>query len=285
MVVTDDSGDLEPLVREIEDERVRYFRNPRRLGMAGNSTEALRRARGSFLGLLHDDDRYLPEFLETLLGRFDADPELGVVFSDALVDDGRPPFRRIAYPVREGRHDHFLPVILECNPILPSLALMRRQTWEEGEASHPLPTDITTADTVLWIRAALLGWPFHFVAEPLVVYSSHEGQLTADEELFRNNHVWLWERFEFDDEETERMRRDVLARALVARAITHLRRDRPEAARTDLARARALSAEGRTSRARLVGALARHPRAVRPVERAWRLARPRPARRTEPSGS
>jgi len=48
------------------DSRVRYQRNKRRLGLAGNWNALANTARGEFLIIIGDDDRLLPEFVETL---------------------------------------------------------------------------------------------------------------------------------------------------------------------------------------------------------------------------
>src|SRR2546425_3765166 len=86
VVVGDDSGDLEPVVNRFGDPRVRYLRNPRRLGMAGNWNAVLDRADGRLLGLLMDDDRLLPGFVRSTVSQFEEDPSLGVVFTNHLLD-------------------------------------------------------------------------------------------------------------------------------------------------------------------------------------------------------
>src|SRR5918911_1825747 len=49
------------------DARVRYRRNPYNLGLAGNWNALADAARGEFLVIIGDDDRLLPEFVETLI--------------------------------------------------------------------------------------------------------------------------------------------------------------------------------------------------------------------------
>lgn len=55
------------LARANEDARLRYYKNPRRLGLAGNWNALAERAVGSYLIIIGDDDRLLPEFVEALL--------------------------------------------------------------------------------------------------------------------------------------------------------------------------------------------------------------------------
>jgi GT2 family glycosyltransferase len=260
VVVGDDSGELEPVVDQIADSRLRYFRNPQRLGMAGNWTAVLDRARGSLVGLLMDDDRLLPGYLESVVDRFDRDPSLGVVFTDIYFSDGKR-LRRRRCDLPPGRYENFLLPLLEHNkPVVPSAALMRAEVWQ---AVRPLP-DLQTADVVMQIRAALADWPFFYVDQPLMSYRLHEGQLSSLQG-FRDEVVGLWELFEFDDPKAERLRRRYLAQVLVARGAMHLRLRRPDAARADITRAAELDPGSVGLRGRAVGFLASHPRLAPPT--------------------
>lgn len=58
ILVTDDAGsdDNRRVVESFTDARLCYRRNATRLGSAGNHREALKIARGEYIGLLNDDD-------------------------------------------------------------------------------------------------------------------------------------------------------------------------------------------------------------------------------------
>lgn len=256
VVVGDDSGNLEASVAAIGDPRVRYHRNPTRLGMAGNWNAVLDRARGRYLGLLMDDDRLLPGFLGRTVGLFETDPSLGVIFTNHLLDeDGELRIRRCR--LAGGRYERFLGHYLEHMPVAVSAALMRRDVWTRV---RPLP-DLKTADVVLHVRAALAGCAFHYVDEPLMAYRTHPGQLSSDQH-FRDDVVAAWEQFEFDDPECERLRRGRLARALTSRAAGRLKHGDAEQARADIARARLLERRAIRLRDRAIGYLATHPSLV-----------------------
>src|SRR5436190_21966734 len=49
------------------DARVRYWRNPRNLGLAGNWNALADAAHGELMVIIGDDDRLLPEFVERLV--------------------------------------------------------------------------------------------------------------------------------------------------------------------------------------------------------------------------
>jgi glycosyltransferase involved in cell wall biosynthesis len=282
VVISDDSGGLEPVVCEFDDPRVRYHRNESAAGPVANIRTAFGLARGSLLALLDDDDRLLPGFLKEVVHRFDSDPELGVVFTDCYLEAGRrrAPRRPRLTP---GRHDTLLREILEYCPMVPSATVMRRAVWEDGERELPL-VDTGLGDHTMRIRAALGGWPFYYVDEPLVAYRVHEGQMTWTDEALWARSIATYGRFRFDDPVSERLRHTRLAEAHLARAEIHLRRGRFREARIDFARAWSIPASfgGRLS---LVGAglrriasrrLSHRPAFFLAAAAAWRRLR-RPA--------
>ena len=86
IVVSDDSGDQEQVVRRLDDARIHYFRNEPHAGMAANFNLSLDRAGGELIGFLHDDDRWLPQFLERVVGHFTTDPALDLVFTNHYLE-------------------------------------------------------------------------------------------------------------------------------------------------------------------------------------------------------
>src|SRR3954454_15986673 len=86
LVVSDDSGRHGGLVRAFGDPRVRYYANPRPAGSLANMKRVLGLARAPLIGLLDDDDVYLPDFLATAVEPFRDRPELGVVFGDHYLE-------------------------------------------------------------------------------------------------------------------------------------------------------------------------------------------------------
>jgi glycosyltransferase involved in cell wall biosynthesis len=277
-VITDDScGELEPVARELGDDRVRYFANPRPLGLAGNHMAALARARGRYLGFLHDDDRFLRTYVGTVAGHLTADPSLGVVLADRWIDDGLGAYRRLRTGLAPGRYERFLPQVLLHDHFVPSATMVRREVWDGRRQDWPA---LTCGDLALFVDAALAGWPLLYVDEPLVIYRMHPAQIGGDETGTRHDLVSLWDSYRFDDPATERLRRQKLAHWLVARAGAHLKEGRPAEADADLRRARELDRRRRGPREHALSLLAAHPALVPVAHRAWRRLRPRP--RVEP---
>jgi glycosyltransferase involved in cell wall biosynthesis len=258
VVVSDDSGGaLAGAVRRAGDPRVRHLANPRPLGFAGNHVAALSAARGRHLAVLHDDDRYLPDFLARTLAALAADPDVGIACTDCWLDRGGPRLNRRPVAVAAGRHEAWLPLVVAHNVFLPSTTVLRREVWEGTMRSWP---DLIVADLTLFIEAARTGWPLAWIDEPLVVYRMHGGQIGTDDLRHRDGLVRLWDAYAFDeDPEAEALRRQRLAHWLVARAGVWLRRGEPARARDDLARAAAVDPGTQRSRRRLLALLVRQP--------------------------
>lgn len=235
IVVSDNHTSAQDVVETLGDQRVRYVANETNVGAAKNAELALDRSRGELLGVLHDDDRLLPGYLEAVVTAFNEDPTLGVAFTNHYFDDGSRLAKRECQ-LQGGTYNAFLEPLLEFLPVPITATIMRRTVWLE---SRPLP-DLLSVDYVIFVRAAIAGWPFRYIDEPLMVYRVHPNQLTNASSRATEDAVALWEMFEFTDDRCEAWRRRRLALALVGRAATCIRTNRLPEARADLDRAMSL---------------------------------------------
>lgn len=283
VVIGDDSGEGEDVVRAIGDPRVRYIRNEVRLGMAGNWSSTLDQARGRYRALLMDDDVLLPGFVSQTVRALESDATLGIAFTDHyFAAEGVYHGRRCS--LRGGRHENCVGIILRHRPLIAvSAALMRAEVWEQV---RPLP-DLLNADVVMHLRAAEAGWAFYYIDTPLMAYRVHTGQLTGQEARFRGDLVKAWDLFRFEEPGCEALRRRILASALIARAATHIKAG--EGARASSAAARACALVPTLSpREVVIARLARSPSLAPAAAWTWRglrqLRRPsrwRPPQRGE----
>jgi glycosyltransferase involved in cell wall biosynthesis len=164
------------------DARIRYLRNERRLGLAGNWNALADAARGEYLVIIGDDDRLLPRFVSALL-RASA-PHTSVVFSNHyLIDEsGRRleaesvectrAYARDALP--EGRVNDAAAVVWRNSvPVCASLIRtddVRRLRFKE---------DLNTPEIEFFIRLANEGAEFTFTPEYLSEYRTHPKSATA----------------------------------------------------------------------------------------------------------
>jgi glycosyltransferase involved in cell wall biosynthesis len=103
LLVCDDSpgGEAGPVL-DLRDERVRYVRNERTLGMAGNWNRCLDLADTDLVTLLHADDELLPDYTRVLRAGAARYPACAALFCGARVigPDGAPVFSLVDWVKR-----------------------------------------------------------------------------------------------------------------------------------------------------------------------------------------
>ena len=160
------------------DGRIRWWQNPKNLGMGGNFNACLREARGEFVKyMMHDDFLLGPAALGRMVAALQADPSVSLAGSATQLVDAqsrpielRDHFRNTG--VRDGRQ-----LIAEClkrNLNLigePSVVLFRRRQAERGFDERYRQI----LDLELWFRLLEQG-RFAYVAEPLCAFRQHGRQ-------------------------------------------------------------------------------------------------------------
>jgi glycosyltransferase involved in cell wall biosynthesis len=197
VVVVDDAstdGTLDR-VEEVDDERVRVYRNARNLGQSRNWNQTLGLARGRLIKFLCADDVLYQDCLETMADLFDRHPALGLVFSQRDVEGERPddPLT-IEWIAKHGRAHTLFGDLSEANNG-PALA---RRWLETGLARNGVgePTNVMVSrdclrrigtfnprlrqrvDMDLWLRAMLF-FDVGFVDRPLARYLVRAGSVTS----------------------------------------------------------------------------------------------------------
>ena len=164
------------------DNRVRFQRNQRNLGMSANFNALAEAAQGEFAVAIGDDDRLLPEFLARLVPRMER--RVRVVFSNQYLIDasGQRLEERTKVHVQRYGRDKLAPGVIEKSdvaawqlsiPMSASLlgtADLRRLRFRE---------ELNTPDVDYFIRLAQEGAAFYFVPEYLMEYRVHSAAETA----------------------------------------------------------------------------------------------------------
>jgi glycosyltransferase involved in cell wall biosynthesis len=235
VLIGDETGAVAPLVSTLDDPRISYRHNPTPLGFSQNHVALLDRARGRYLAVLHDDDRWEPNYLSSLVGALEAQPDIGLACSAVHLDTGDEGGGTWPVPIAPGRCDDLLTVLLtEEWFLLPSNTMWRREVWSGPARQWP---ELCCGDLQVFLSAADAGWPLFFVDQPLLHYSVHRGQSGAwrgaDSGLgVANDVLAFWDRW-------------LEGRAPAQVALTSRQR-----ARWHLRRARALLLAGQTIEAR-----------------------------------
>jgi glycosyltransferase involved in cell wall biosynthesis len=173
LVVDDGSTDETPaLMRRWQgDTRVSYIRQDHR-GAAAAYNTGLVRASGDYLAVQGADDAWLPDKLARQLAGLEADPAIGLVYSDTTVvnSDGVPQRRHFYDTGRVPYVGKVLPMLLLDNFIPASSVLMRRSVLH-SVGLHDETLEVCE-DWDLWLRIAAR-FEFGYVDEPLVRIRRH----------------------------------------------------------------------------------------------------------------
>lgn len=182
VVVSDDgsSDQTAEVVRSFSDGRIRYLRNPRNLGLWGNTNQCLAEARGDYVIFLQDDDAMLPGLLAGEVAVLDNQPEVVLVHAACQQVDaaGRvinvPPqsWPRVAAGL------DFVRLLWSGAEyaVVMSSAMFRRSTAPELGGFNP--ELLFCADAEMWQRMALQG-KVAFLPQVLVSSRVHSGQVTS----------------------------------------------------------------------------------------------------------
>jgi glycosyltransferase involved in cell wall biosynthesis len=160
-----------------KDSRIRWWRNPDNLGLAGNWNGCLRAAKGQYIKYVHQDDKLVsPLAIRKMVEVLDNHPEVSLVSSmSQVLDECSRVIELRKYfesGVMDGRQ-----VIVRCLERLsnligePSVVMFRREQAARGyneQLRHWLDLD-------LWFHLLEQG-RFAYVAEPLCAFRRHVAQ-------------------------------------------------------------------------------------------------------------
>jgi protein O-GlcNAc transferase len=181
VLVQDDcsSCDLLPLVQRLGNGRVQYQRNRVRLGQFPSVNDALRRTRGQWIHILHDDDYVRPPFYRTFRSSLAGlPPAVGMAcchYTVLRLADGlewRPPVCR----PDAGVLNNWLARLAVDNPHNVAAVVHRRAVFERlGLLRDDLPA---TADWEYYVRAAT-AFQWWYQPQDMAVYRMHDDSQTA----------------------------------------------------------------------------------------------------------
>lgn len=160
-----------------EDERVRFLRNDVAVGLPGARNCGIDVAQGDLVAFCDDDDAWLPDAAQYLVGEFARDPEVGAVSSwhEVLrVESGRAVIYR-------GPVDLDDRLLLWMNFVAKPFGMYRRSAFRP---EHRFDAGLVKVaeDWDFWLRCAQER-PFRVLPRVLYLYRQHEGpRMTTDPE-------------------------------------------------------------------------------------------------------
>ena len=142
---------LEPYLR---DPRVRHVVRGETTPRGEHYTRLIRTGSAPYVAVLHDDDRWGPEFLARTVRFLDDHPTCGFVFSGyRVIDEGGRVTGRSRNELAVGAHPSswILPVLFRSNPIAVPTVLVRRSAYEAVGSEY---LEILFNDHEMWLRLA-----------------------------------------------------------------------------------------------------------------------------------
>ncbi len=159
------------------DERVKYFRNERNLGMPGNLNAGIARSAAPLIANIHDGDIYRSDLLRKWKGALDRHPDAAFVFNSLEGLNGswlpiqtEPPDLPERMEVGELVRYMLLDAHCYASPVWGTV-MGRRAAYEQVGGFDPRFSFI--ADVAMWLRLNLR-YPVAYVRESLIHVTPHE---------------------------------------------------------------------------------------------------------------
>uniref|UniRef100_B8HXQ7 Glycosyl transferase family 2 n=1 Tax=Cyanothece sp. (strain PCC 7425 / ATCC 29141) TaxID=395961 RepID=B8HXQ7_CYAP4 len=168
-----------------QDPRVRYCRNSRNLGVAGNFTRLLELAQGEYFKWASHDDKIAPELIEQCVQVLDQDPKIVLCHSRVVLIDQRGQVLDPQHPLFSTTFNltanndspqvarRFASLISGAHNCYQGFGLIRTAS---ARLAMPVP-GYTGGDRIVLARLALLG-RFHEIPEALFFVRRHPAQDT-----------------------------------------------------------------------------------------------------------
>ena len=169
LVIVEDPSprSAEGVLRQLDDPRVRYFRNERRLSMVESLNLGLSYAKADLVARIDADDVCHPQRLEKQIEYLRAHPEISVLGTQLAVIDRHG--SRLGYRAYPTDSDAIRKAMPRFNPLAhPSVVYRKAAVIEAGGYRYPVNEDYE-----LWCRLAQRGVRFANLAEPLLLYRMH----------------------------------------------------------------------------------------------------------------
>jgi len=175
-------------VAKLYQDLIAFFRSAPDAGQAAAIREGFEQVPGEVLCWLNADDYYFPGALDRVAACFEADPELDVVYGDAVHVTEEGFFLSYFPPVREYEAGVITRSCFICQPA----CFFRRSACEKvGGVDASL---VYTMDWDLWCRLDHAGAKFRYLHEPLAAVRYYRGTKTLSGNRRRYLEIWRIEK-------------------------------------------------------------------------------------------
>ncbi|TET98119.1 MAG: glycosyltransferase [Candidatus Stahlbacteria bacterium] len=218
IIIVDDAStdDTERIIKNIDDDRIRYLRHERNKGGSAARNTGIMKARGKYIALFDSDDVWVKEKLERQIDVIENSKLYpGVVYSGVKYIDSNGRWKGTVVPFFKGNIHSYL---LEENIVLGggSTALIRKDCFDKAGLFDENFT--SRHDLDLWIRIARK-YNFDYVKTPLVYIRIHKNRITEDLNMKINSRKLLFNKI-YDELKRDRRK---IARYFYETGILYLR--------------------------------------------------------------
>lgn len=178
--IVDDCSDkvnIPKLIGDLGKGIISYHRLPKNVGHSFNFTEALRRSKGRYIHILHDDDLVKPGFYKKFEEIFETYPDIGAAYCRQEYIDDEGKFLFNSEPDREntGILENALIKLAERQRVQYCAMVVKRSTYEKTGGF--IRKNISCEDWEMWVRIASM---FKIAYEPeiLAAYRIHKASMS-----------------------------------------------------------------------------------------------------------
>lgn len=160
------------------DPRIHQQTTAKEVGAAKNHTLLIESGSAPYVAILHDDDRWDPEFLQRRVDFLEQHPECGFVFSgNREIDKDSKLIGESRLVLSEGVHEpqDFVPMLVRHNLIGIPTVLVRRSAYVA--VGPKFDEETVFFDYEMWLRLAL-AFPVGYLAIRDADYRIHRTQIT-----------------------------------------------------------------------------------------------------------
>ena len=166
--------ECEKIIKSYADNRIKYYRNEKNLGISRTRNKLLDLATGEYIAVMDHDDISLPTRLEKEVAYLDEHPEIGVVSSRV---DCFPTGNKLYFPAEDIEIKKLLTDI--CALVHPA-SMIRKSVLDNNNIFYE--EDFTPSeDYCLWLRLIEFT-QFHNIQEVLLKYREHENNTSKSQQ-------------------------------------------------------------------------------------------------------
>lgn len=172
LIIVDDASyeNTDLIIEEFNDPRIRYFKNPRNLGLYPNFNRCLELAESEYVAIYHNHDRYSKKIVEKCVRMLDTNPKVGFVHTGTIskIPGSDTPNNMVRMWPRITDGQKFAEKLIWRwdSPIHQPTVMARRELYDKvGKFDDVIFA--SCADSAVWLKMCLLS-DVGYLPEPLM---------------------------------------------------------------------------------------------------------------------